>query len=423
MRLRRRSRLLAIVTALGAVLLGPAVAFAAPKQELSVAAGLDSAYDDNVFNGRGPDWVNRVNPWGTYRLIDPRVKLDAGYELGYWTYAFGKADNSINHRANLSVEAHPLRRLTLKVGDEFTRAQDPGFLRRFGVVAPQIGIIDNVAELTVGANLTRRLFGAARYTNHLARFDAYSVMQVAAGLPALFDGIEHDAELAFDYRVLRTDDLKVEGRFQHFSAGQQATSATQWDLANTYSPTVGWRHQFLPELEWTADVGPLFYQELPAAVNVPGAPQASGTTWRLGTHLRWFTPTWRASLAYTHDLVGATGAGSALWADFVYAQVGYHFLERLDLHAGGGYFRNGLAVTQPFAYDGFTADALVDVRVIDNLRLGAYYTLRWQETGPGAIPFGAVAAQFPSVTRNIVGLRLLAVLGADARPPRREVHE
>src|SRR5437763_12558477 len=100
MRTRRR-KLLAIIVA---ALLGPAVAFAAPKHELSVAAGVDSAYDGNVFNGRGPDWVNRVNPWGTYRLIDKQVKLDTGYELGYWTYAFGKAENSINHRAHAILE-------------------------------------------------------------------------------------------------------------------------------------------------------------------------------------------------------------------------------------------------------------------------------------------------------------------------------
>ena len=248
-------------------------------------------------------------------------------------------------------------------------------------------------------------------------------MMIQGGFPPLYDGMEHDAETQVAFRAFRTDDFRFGGRFQHFSAGPQSVSMTEWDLANTYSPTVGWRHQFLRELEWTADAGPLFYQDLSGSQFVPGAPQSSGTTWRLGTNLRWYTPTWRASISYTHDLVGATGAGSALWADFVYGQVGYHYREKLDVHLGSGYFRNGRAVDQPFAYDGVTADALVDWRVINNLRLGAYYTLRWQETGPGAIPPGAPMAQFPAVTRNIVGIRLLAVLGADARPPRREVHE
>jgi hypothetical protein len=397
-------------------------ASAAPKQELTLAAGVDSAYDGNVYNGRGPDWVNRVDPWLNYRLIGRQAKLDTGYELGYWTYAFGKADNSINHRGHLIAEMQPLRRLTVRVGNEITRAQDPGFLNRFGVVAPQIGIVDNIADLTLGYAFTHRLYGAATYTNHLAIFDPFTPQMVAAGDTPLFDGMEQDANVGFAYRVFRTDDLRMGGRFQNFTAGPQDGSVAEWLLANTYTPTLGWRHQFVPQLEWVGDAGPIFYQELGGAVNVPGSPP-SGTGWKVGTSLRWYTPTWRAAVSYTHDLVGATGAGAPLWGDFVYGQVGFHYLELVDVHAGTGYFRNGRAVNQPVAYDGITADIIADWRVINNLRLGGYYTVRWQELGPGAALPGTPVPQFPAVTRNIVGIRLLAVVGADARPPRREVHE
>jgi hypothetical protein len=395
---------------------------AAPKHELSLAAGVDSAYDDNVFNGRGPDWVNRITPHGSWRMVDPRIQVGAAYDFAYWTYAFGKASNSLNHRATLTIEGKPTRRLTLRATDEFVRAQDPGFLIRAAVVAPQIGIFDNVAEALAGFAFTRRFYGDVDYTWHHTQFDPYSAEQQAAGMAPLFDGDEHDIQAVGAYRVFRTDDVRFGGRAQVFTAGPQATSSWRWNQAATYSPSVGWRHQFLPELEWTADGGPLIYQRLAGAAHIPGSPD-SGVTWRLATRLRWYTPTWRGALSYTHDLLGATGIGSAAWADYAYAQIGYHFGERLDAHAGGGYFRNGVAVSQPFSYDGFTVDALIDWRVIANLRLGAYYTLRWQRTGPGAIPPGAAAAQFPDVTRDIVGIRLLAVIGADARPPRREAKE
>jgi hypothetical protein len=257
----------------------------------------------------------------------------------------------------------------------------------------------------------------------MATFDQFTPAMVAANLPALFNGAEHDAQLDFSYGVTRADDLKFGTRVQNFSAGPQNGSIAAWALANTYAPSVGWRHRFIRELEWTADVGPLVYQALEGAANVPAAPHENGVTWRLGTRLRWYTPTWRASLSYTHDLLGATGAGTAIWADYLYGQVGYHWLDKIDVSAGAGYFRNGFAVSQPFAYDGVTVDAVFDYRVIDYIRLGAYYTLRWQRTGEGAVPPGAPAAQFPNVTRDIVGVRLLAVYGADARPPRREVKE
>src|SRR3954464_14100312 len=87
------------------------------RNELSASAGLDSAYDDNVFNGRGPDFVNRVTPHVAWRLISHRLKVSTSYDLGVWTYALGKADNSINHRAVFSIEGQPARRLILKASD------------------------------------------------------------------------------------------------------------------------------------------------------------------------------------------------------------------------------------------------------------------------------------------------------------------
>ena len=416
-----RTRYIAVLALATSTLVG-AAAEAKPVNELSVSAGIDSAYDDNVYNSRGPDFVNRITPHASYRLIDPRVTLESSYDFSYWTYALGKANNSLNHRADVSIEGHPTRRLTLKVADEFSRAEDPGFLSRMGVVAPQIGIFDNVADALIGVNIVRRVFADLGYTYHWAQFDQYSAMQ-AMTYPTLYDGAEHDVQGFTSYAVTRRDDLRFAGRFQLFTAGPQATDANRWDIGSTYSPTLGWRHQFLPTLEATADAGPVFYDSLAGAQNIVDgmgnrlSPQ-SGWTWRGSALLRWNTPSWRGSVGYVHDLLGATGAGTALWADAIYGQIGYHWREKFDGHVGVGYFRNGAAVNQPWAYDGVTADTFLDYRVVDYFRVGAYYTLRWQETGPGIVGAG----QFPSVTRNIVGVRLLAVLGADARPPKREVH-
>jgi hypothetical protein len=404
------------------VVIGCSVARADVQNQLSASAGLDSAYDSNVFNGRGPDYVNRVDPRVSWQLITRRLTMQTAYDLGVWTYALGKADNSINHRAVFSIEGQAARRLVLKASDEFVRAEDPGFLTRIGVVAPQIGIIDNLVEVGGSINVTRRFYVGINYLMHHASFDSYSAQQIAQGFPQLFDGDVHDIDTAWVVKLTPRDDLRMGGRAQVFTAGPQHVDSSEWRVGAAYSPALGFRHQFLPELELTGDAGPIFYQQLDGAANIPGA-TGSGTTWRAGGRLRFFTPAWRASLSYTHDLLGATGIGTAVWADYLYAQLGYHWHERFDLSLGGGYFRNGRAVNQEFAYDGFTTDVLVDYSVVRYFRVGGYYTLRWQETGPGAIPPGMAVAQFPNITRNIVGLRLLAVVGADARPARREVHE
>jgi hypothetical protein len=260
------------------VVLASATAFAGPVNELSLAAGVDSAYDSNVFNGRGPDFVNRIDPHASYRLIDPRYKLEASYDMGYWTYAFGKAENSLNHRADLAVEGWATRRLFMHVDDEFARAEDPGFLSRIGVVAPQVGIFDNIADASTTFNLTRRLYGGLGYTYHWAEFDPYTAMQ-ASIYPKLYNGAEHDAAANGAYRVTRLDDIRLQFRFQDFTAGNQQTvagtvdtDANSWNIGTTYSPTVGWRHQIIRDLEVSADAGPLFYQSLAASENIPGAP-------------------------------------------------------------------------------------------------------------------------------------------------------
>lgn len=449
----KRARNIAVAVVAASMLAGGS-ALASPKNELSLAAGIDSAYDGNVYNSRGPDFVNRINPHASYRLIDTRIELDTSYDFAYWTYALGKAANSINQSAALSLEVHPTVHTNFKLADQFSRAQDPGYLTRIGVVAPQIGVYDNITDASVGAEFTRRLYGALGYTYHFAEFDPLSETLKQKGVLPLYNGAEHDVQGTFVFRVFRHDDLRFAGRYQMFTAGPEVgtdgappqgfsnTDPNRWDIGDSYSPTVGWAHKFRPDLELSADAGPLFYQALSGQKNVTQSymtangtmstivvAPGSGVTYRAGALLRYYTDTWRSSLSYNHDMVGATGAGTALWADVVYGQVGYHWLERFDAHVGAGYFRNGLGANGDWAFEGVTTDAMLDYRIINNLRIGAYYSLLWQKNGPGAAeeyPTATVdptANPFPATIRNIVGLRLLAVIGADAKPPRREIKQ
>lgn len=417
-----RQKIAAVAAALlVALALASGRAAAAPLNELSVAAGIDSSYDGNVYNGRGPDYVNRISPRAAWRLRDPRVVVDTSYLFSYWNYALGKAESSRNHRAQLAVDWKLSRRVTVQVADELVRAEDPGFLSRTGVVAPQIGITQNFSEALLGVALAHRLYGIARYRLTFATFDPYTAEQVASGLAPLYDGAEHDATVGAAYRVARLDTLHFGARVQHFSAGPQHQSFSAFAVANTYTPTLGWEHRFLPTVRFSVEAGPIFYQALDGANEVPRAPKESGVTWRMATRLRYQSPSWGATLSYNRDLLGATGAGSALWADHVYAQAGYVIFDKLETHAGVGYFRNGVAVNQEYAYQGVTADVMVDWRVIRYLHVGAYYTVRYQLVGPGAAAPGVELGAFPAITRQVAGVRLLAVLGSDARPARRPV--
>src|SRR5262249_34553801 len=147
----------ALAFVVAALALGRARPAAAQLLEPSVGLAVDESYDSNVFNGRGPDWVTRISPHFALQLRDPRTLLQITYDLGIWDYARGKADQSVNQRAALSLQEQLTQRLWLKLADELIYAQDPGYITRAAIIAPQTGILDNLAQLELAARLTRVL--------------------------------------------------------------------------------------------------------------------------------------------------------------------------------------------------------------------------------------------------------------------------
>jgi hypothetical protein len=393
---------LLLAAALSAVL-AEGVGAAMPAVEPSLQLGLDSAFDSNVMNGRGPDMVNRITPRASLWLHDPRFDLKLGYDLGYWVYMLGTAESSLNHRGVVALDARLSRRVTLHVGDEIIYAGDPGFLLRAGVVAPQTSIFDNIADAGFGYRIGRRLDGNVDYTYRHTSFGP-----PPPGNPPLFNGDQHDASASIGGLAGRLDIVRLGYRFTYYSADST-------NLAYANSPSLGWLHRLRRDLELRVEGGPLvfhlFDNGLASAAGLPG----SGVTWRGAALLRFYRPTWRFALTFTRDLVGGTGAATVLWADYLTAQAGYHLDGKLDVRGGVGYFANGFAPNAPRLFDGVTVDAFVDWTVRPELHFAVYYSFRWQE----AFPHVEAAAPLPDVTRQVVGIRLIGVIGAEAHPPRR----
>jgi hypothetical protein len=390
------------------VLASASPATARPVAEPTLALGVDSAYDSNVFNGRGPDLVNRITPHAGLEVHDERTDLKLGYDLGFWIYATGTADNSINHRALGSYEGRLTRRLRLRLADEFIYADDPGFLLRAGVVAPQTSILDNVAEGALAYRLTRRLDGELDYAYRHTSFGQPPPTYKAP----LFNGDQHDAVALLTFRAGRLDDVRLSHRVSYFTVNRAG-------LAVENAPALGWRHQFVRDLEMRLEGGPVVYTTLEEAAQIQAsALQGSGVSWRGAALLRFYTPRWRSMLAFTRDFVGGTGAGAVLWADYVTLSGGVHLEQKLDARLAVGYFANGFAPNGGRLYDGVTVDALVDWTIVPYLHLAAYYSFRWQEAFPATAAEQALAP-LAEVTRHVIGLRLLGVYGLGARPPRR----
>lgn len=372
---------------------------ASPRIEPSASLSLDTAFDSNVFNGRGADVVTRVTPHGSLLVRTRRYRLLLSYDLGAWLYLHGTAENSLNHHGLVSFDERVTRRLSLHVADEIIYAKDPGFLTRAGVVAPQTAIFDNTVDAQLGYRLTRRMDVGLAYTYRLTRFGT-----PPAGSPPLYDGDEHDATASWAWQASRTDDLRVAHRFQYFTADNDG-------LAVSNSPTAAWHHQFLRSLDLRLEAGPIFYNAL-GTRPVPDTP-GSGVTWRGAGVLRYGGKHWFASASALRDLVGGTGAGSVLWADYLYGEAGYRTRRRFEVHAGGGYFANGFAPDAHRLYDGVFVDMAATVTILPGLQVGGYYSFHWQR----ALEEGVAGAPLPSITRHIGGLRIVGTFGAEAYPP------
>jgi|SRR5579871_3894238 len=365
--------------------------------EPSVALGVDGAYDSNIYNGRGPDFVTRVTPHLGLRVRDERLNLHADYDLGLWDYATKKARDSINHHAALTVEEQATRRLAVRLADEFVRAEDPAFLTRAGVVAPQTTIIDNFLDAAILWRATRRITLSASYGFHHTAF-----AQPPPPADPLHDGDEHVGTAALDARMTRLDELRLEYRMQYLVVDGGGFAVTE-------APALGWRRQLIRRLDFRLVGGPLVYSP------VGDGRGETALTWRGAATLRFMSRRFRFLVSAVRDLISGTGAGSVLWADYATVEARYQPDRAVELRAALSAFANGFAPDGDTRYDGVTADAACDFRILDWLRLGGYYSFRWQETR------GAADA-LPAVTRHIVGARLTLVVGAEAAPPHREVH-
>jgi hypothetical protein len=418
-----RAALLVAAATLGARVAGlwePPQATAAPRHELRLGIQLESVYDDNVFNGRGPDWVHRVGPRLGWRLRSPRLLIETRYLFGVWSYAFGKASNSLNHRASIELTARLSRRLTIGFEGDLVRAEDPGFLPRGNVLAPQVGITQSLSALSATLRVTRSLSLAASYQLLFSLFDPLPLDRT--GGVALTNGAEHALQLRARLRLGRRSAVRLALRLQLFSAGDGGHYIDTWRLGVSYTPTVGWEQRLGRFVELSFEAGPLVYQSLPDSSQLVDATRVSGVTLRASGRLRWLSPRLRSSLGYTRDLVGATGVGSALWFEQLTWQGRAMVHPRLQLEAAVGAFRNGRAVSEPYSFEGITAEARLDGELAPGLWLGPFYALRVQRIGRVTSGAEAAATEFAlaDVVRTVIGLRLTGSIELGARPHRRE---
>lgn len=344
---------------------------------------VEQLYDSNVQNTGNSDEVTRVTPRLGLLIEGPRLKLDADYRIGFFEYAEGTVDNTINHRAALVGKAMATERLTFDTRMVLTIGSDPILLDRPGIAIPEGGFDDFEGHVGMAYRATRRLTLDLSYLYRRSRFDEAEGMN-----PLAFDGDEHRVDGDAAYRLSRRLTMRILARAQHF-----VSFGTTDSLGNAVGGGAGLDYALGPNTLARADAGPLVFT-------------TGGTTWfalaqvqHRGERMRW-------TLAALRDVYGGTSAAEAVWAESVQAMGAFRLTRRIDLRVHAAAYRNGPAPDFDSNVTGLVGRVDAGYSLFgNNARFELYGEHRSQDVS------GVVA--FDNIQRTIVGVRLVAFAGAD----------
>ena len=361
---------------------GPARADTAAEPYAGIT--LEQLYDSNVQNTGNSDEVTRVTPRLGLLVDGPRLKLDADYRIGFFEYAEGTVDNTINHRAALVGKAAATERLSFDTRMVLVIGSDPILLDRPGLAIPQGGFDDFEGHVGMAYRATRRLTLDLSYLYRRSRFDL-----AGRENPLAFDGDEHRVDGDAAYRLTRRLTLRILGRAQHFvSFGTADTS-----LGDAGGGGAGLDYALGRSTVARAEGGPLVFSN-------------GGATWFALAQLQHRGERMRWTLLALRDVYGGTSAAYAVWAESVQLMGSFRLTRQIDLRVRGAAYRNGPAPDLDWNVEGLVGRVDAGYSLFgNNARFELYAEQRTQDAA------GTFA--FDNVHRTIVGVRLVAFAGAD----------
>lgn len=346
---------------------------------------VEEAYDSNVMNQLGPDAVTRVSPRGGLYWESRRGTLLAEYLAALHAYAFGTADSSVNHKAQVSAELRASRRLDLEASAALVVADDPILLDRAAVAVPQGGVVDFAGRASGAYRVTRRLGATAGYEGRFSRFEDTDGLEFA-------DGDEHRVDAGMTYRLTRRLDGAARSRWHHFVSYLDTGTGHQDAVGGTAG--VSWRATRL--WRFGAEAGPMYLTLGDGQLSFVGGARAV----RAGRRHRF-------TFAASRDVYGATGAPGAVWSDAARLDWAWRVTRQTAFRARISAYR-----TDDTLNDGSTIGVVGRAELgwmtrKGGWRIDLYAEHREQDQdAAGGFAFG-------DVQRTIAGLRLSALIGTD----------
>lgn len=291
----------------------------------------------------------------------------------------GSGNFTLDHRGGLSLEQRFSDRLSLDWDLQLWRVSDPTSLPRLGMARAFAPVFYGTSHAAASYRITPRWLGRVGY-----RFEGMKLFDGSTDF-----GLMHAPYAEAWYRATRRTDLGLDYRLQLFGfAGDSA-------LAHGVSAAV--RHRLTPLWGLTVRGGPTWFQRAGQAALAPRAQL------ELGRDARYFD----IAAALGHDLVGASGFTSALWADYASLYLAWHPTARLRIFGAASLYRNGRAANEGWL-DGWS-----NARVSNGYTLGGgaeYRFNRWvslQVTLDRYAQLGDASGAALRLERNIAAARIL----------------
>lgn len=287
----------------------------------SLVISLEERYDSDLLlreeAGAGGELLSKISPRVGLTALSDAWTADLWYSPDLM-FHHGSGSVSLDHRGELKLGRRFSRRLRLAGDLQIWRVTDPTSLPRLGLAKSLSPVLYGKGDLHLDYSLTERWLGTAGVTSEAARVyeaDAAAGYVLSPYAKAL-------------YRLTRRANVGMEYRFSYFHFGEAQSQA--------HGVFGDWTYRLSREVTLTASAGPSFYQDA-------AHPESNGIAPHLVLDLERAGPRFDWGIAAGHDLVGASGFTTALWADYASLMAGYRLTQALRVYGMGSVFRNGPA--------------------------------------------------------------------------------
>ncbi|MHB1845912.1 MAG: hypothetical protein ACYCWW_13885 [Deltaproteobacteria bacterium] len=338
---------------------------------------------DTLFGG-GQNFVSVISPDLGYRLIGPTLDLSLHYDGDFYQYLGDTPRTDTNQGVTLHLTDKPSARAKVAADGSVQYVTDPLALDRLGVPRTTSPVIFSTAGTEWDQRLSQRWTAKLGYQLQVAHFED----------PTLVDGEVHAPWVAAAYRLTNLDTLTLKLRSQLFLRVLAPNGSAQ-------TPSLAWDRRLATHLQLELAAGPILY------VDPTGAP---GWTEYGAGGLVYTLHHGELELVGGRDLVGATGFGTAMWADYVQGGAVGRLSRRWSGRLVGTYFVDGLAPAQPAALSGYGGEVAVDFRPARDWTIEAAVDRIGQTGGGPGIPPAAL-----DLALELAAVRVTWQWGSDKR--------